>query len=167
MPTSQPNTGHAQHRLRTFRVLRVTEEACDVWSGTEVSTVRFAELFPAPRVERVSPGHLVAAATGPIGNEAVVWRWYDAVVLGLEGDNSVRLWEPAHGEVIAQRRASFQHPDPGARAYASAGLPGAEWWVAGNVSIDPRKAEVELGDVVALYSENNLWSTAFAQALPD
>jgi len=168
MPTSLPNTGDAQYRLRMFRVLRVTEEACDVWSGTAVSTVRFAELFPAPRVERVSPGHLVAVATGPTGTEVVVWRWYDAVVLGLEPDSSVRLWEPAHGEVIAQRRASFAQPDPGARAYASAGLPGAEWWVAGNANTDPRKAEVELEAVVALYSENNLWSTVFAPtAVPD
>jgi hypothetical protein len=68
MPTSQPNTGHAQYCLRTFRVLRVEEEGCDVWSGAEVSTVRFTELFPAPRVERVCPGHLVAVATGPTGN---------------------------------------------------------------------------------------------------
>ncbi len=53
-----------------------------VWSGSEGSTVRFATLFPSPRVERVSPGHLVAVATAPTGSEAVVWRWYDAVVLG-------------------------------------------------------------------------------------
>jgi hypothetical protein len=32
----------------------------------------------------VSPGHLVAVATAPDGSEVVVWRWYDAVVLGEE-----------------------------------------------------------------------------------
>ena len=69
-----------------------------------------------------------------------MWRWYDAVVLGLEDDGSVRLWEPAHGEIIAQQRASFKHCHLGARAYASAGLPGANWWVAGGTNVDPRNA---------------------------
>ena len=91
-------------------------------------------MFPSPRVERVSPGHLVAIATGPDGTGVVVWRWYDAVVLGTEDDGSARLWEPAHGEVIAQPRASYGTQDPGSRAYASAGLPGAEWWVACSAS---------------------------------
>jgi hypothetical protein len=162
MPTAQPKTVYAQYRLRTFHVLRVTEEACDVSSGSEGSTVRFAKLFPSPRVERVSPGHLVAVATGPTGSEAVVWRWYDAVVLGLEDDGSVRLWEPAHGEVLAQRRASFNHHYLGTRAYASSGLPGADWWVAGSANVDPRNADVELEEVDALYTENSLWPEVFA-----
>src|SRR5690606_25730881 len=85
---------------------------------------RFAPMFPTPRVERVPPGHLVAIATGPGGADAVVWRWYDAVVLGHEPDGAVRLWEPAHGEVMAQARASYAKQEPGSRAYASAGLPG-------------------------------------------
>jgi hypothetical protein len=59
-----------------------------------------------------------------------VWRWYDAVVLGEQRD-SLRLWEPAHGEVVARRRRVRQPHEPGTRAYLSAGLPGAEWWVAG------------------------------------
>jgi hypothetical protein len=113
-------------------------------------------------VERVSPGHLVAIATGPTGSEAIVWRWYDAVVLGPEDDGSVRLWEPAHGEVIAQPRPSYDQRDLGSRAYASAGLPGAEWWVAGSVNNAPHSADVELDDVDALYAENNLWPTVFA-----
>ena len=162
MSTAKSNTGYAQFRLRVFHVLRVTEETCDVWSGSEGSTVRFAKLFPSPRVQRVSPGHLVAVATAPTGSEAVVWRWYDAVVLGLEDDGSVRLWEPAHGEIIAQQRASFKHCHLGARAYASAGLPGADWWVAGTANVDPRNADVELDDVHALYTENNLWAKVFA-----
>ena len=162
MSTSQPDAVYAPHRLRTSRVLRVHEDACEVWSGVETSSVRFAPMFPSPRVERVSPGHLVALATGPTGTEVVVWRWYDAVVLGLEDDGSVRLWEPAHGEVIAQSRASYEQRDPGSRAYASAGLPGAEWWVAGSANSAPHSADVELDDVDALYAENNLWSTVFA-----
>ena len=162
MSTAKSNTGYAQFRLRVFHVLRVTEETCDVWSGSEGSTVRFAKLFPSPRVERVSPGHLVAVATAPTGSEAVVWRWYDAVVLGLEDDGSVRLWESAHGEFVAQRRPSFKHCDLGARAYASSGLPGADWWVAGSANVDPRNADVELDDVAALYTENNLWPKVLA-----
>ncbi len=117
-------------------------------------------MFPSPRVERVRPGHLVAIATGP-GTDVVVWRWYDAVVLGTEDDGSVRLWEPAHGEVIARARASYQKQDPGSRAYASAGLPGADWWVADSASGAPHSANVELDDVDVLYTENDLWSAVF------
>jgi hypothetical protein len=162
MSTSQPDAVYGTPSLRTSRVLRVHENACEVWSGVEGSSVQFASIFPSPRVERVSPGHLVAIATGPTGIEVVVWRWYDAVVLGLEDDGSVRLWEPAHGEVIAQTRASYEQRDVGSRAYASAGLPGAEWWVAGSTNSAPRSADVELHDVHALYAENNLWPTVFA-----
>jgi hypothetical protein len=118
-------------------------------------------MFPSPRVDRVFPGHLVAVATGPNGTGLVVWRWYDAVVLGAEDDGSVRLWEPAHGEVIAQARASYENQDPGSRVYASAGLPGAEWWVAEAASGDPQSADVELAEVDALYTENDLWSAVF------
>lgn len=91
-----------------------------------------------------------------------MWRWYDAVVLRLEDDGSVRLWEPSHGEVIAQPRASYEHQEPGARAYASAGLPGAEWWVAGRANSAPQSAGVELDEVDALFAGNNLWPTVFA-----
>jgi hypothetical protein len=145
-------------------VLRVNEEACEVWSQGEVSSVGFAPMFPSPRVERVSPGHLVAVATGPNGTDVVVWRWYDAVVLGTEDDGSVRLWEPAHGEVIAQARASYEQQAPGSRAYASAGLPGADWWVADSAGGGPQGADVELDDVDALYTQNDLWSAVFDSA---
>jgi hypothetical protein len=43
----------------------------------------------------------------------------------------IRLWEPSHGEVVAQPRPARQSLQPGTRAYLSAGLPGADWWVAG------------------------------------
>ena len=109
----------------------------------------------------MSPSHLVAIATGPDGTDVVVWRWYDAVVLGTEDDGSVRLWEWAHGEVIPQPRASYQKQDPGSRAYASAGLPGAEWWVTDRACGAPQRADVELDDVEALYTENDLWSAVF------
>lgn len=158
MSTPRPDAAQAPRRLRTARVIRVEEHACEVWDDGEVSSVGFAAMFPSPRVERVSPGHLVAIATGPNGTDVVVWRWYDAVVLGAE-NGSVRLWEPAHGEVIAQARASYEMQLPGSRAFASAGLPGAEWWVADGTS--ERSPDVELDDVDALYSENGLWSTVF------
>jgi hypothetical protein len=161
MPTPQPVTAFGPHRLQTARVIRVGEHACEVWSHGEVSPAGFAPMFPSPRVERVSPGHLVAVAAGPDGTGVVVWRWYDAVVLGTEDDGSVRLWEPAHGEVIAQARASYQKQDPGSRAYASAGLPGAAWWVAGSASGAPHSASAELDAVDALYTENGLWSAVF------
>src|SRR5438552_18517713 len=95
-------------------------------SFAQLYSVRYATLFPSPRTERVSPGHLVAIATAPDGTEAVVWRWYDAVVLGAQA-GLIRLWEPSHGEVLAQPRPGHQPPPPGTRAYLSAGLPGADW----------------------------------------
>ncbi len=162
MTTPQSDDVFAPHRLRTARVIRVDEDACEVWSHGEVSSVGFASMFPSPRVERVSPGHLVAVATGPNGIEVVVWRWYDTVVLGTEDDGSVRLWEPAHGEVIAYARPSYEQQDPGSRAYASAGLPGAAWWVADSAAGAAQSADVELHDVDALYTENDLWSAVFA-----
>ena len=76
----------------------------------------------------------------------------------------MRLWEPAHGEVIAQRSTSFNHHYFGARAYTSSGLPGADWWMAGSANVDPRNADVELDDVHALYAENNLWPKALRLA---
>jgi hypothetical protein len=112
-------------------------------------------------MERVSPGHLVAIATGPSGTDLVVWRWYDAVVLGPEGDGLIRLWEPAHGEVIARARATYDKQDPGSRAYASSGLPGAEWWVAGTAAGAADTAAVDLDEVKALYTQNGLWSRVF------
>ena len=161
MPAPPPDAVFAPHRLRTARVIRAGEDACEVWSHGQASSARFAPMFPSPRAERVSPGHLVAVATGLDGTGVVVWRWYDAVVLGTEDDGSVRLWEPAHGEIIAQPRASYQKLDPGSRAYASAGLPGAEWWVADSASGAPQNATVELDEVDALYTENDLWPAVF------
>jgi hypothetical protein len=153
-PPMTPQTDAAP-RLRTARVLRVEEDACEVWSGGVVG-VGFAPMFPSPRVERISPGHLVAVASDPNGTELVVWRWFDAVVLGTEEDGSVRLWEPAHGEVVAQARSSYAVQEPGSRAYASAGLPGAEWWVAGDADA------AELHAVDSLYTDNGLWPAVFA-----
>ena len=161
MPTPQPGADLASNRLRTASVIRVDEHACEVWSHGEIGSAAFASMFPSPRVERVSPGHLVAIATRPGGTDVVVWRWYDTVVLGTEDDGSVRLWEPAHGEVVAQARASYEKQDPGSRAYASAGLPGAEWWVADRACGAPHSADVELDDVHDLYTENDLWPAVF------
>jgi len=147
-------------RLRCGIVLRAGEDACQVLAGGQVASVRYASQFPAPRRERVSPGHLVAIAEVPGRSGAVVWRWYDAVVLGGEA-GSVRLWEPAHGEVVAQCRRPQQRYHPGTRAYLSAGLPGADWWVAGRAVDQAEDAEVELDEVERLYTEQNMWESVF------
>jgi len=109
-------------RLRCGIVLRSEEGACQVLAEGKTVSVRYAPQFPAPRRERVLPGHLVAAAEAPGLSGVVVWRWYDAVVLGSD-PGSVRLWEPAHGEVDVQRRRPQHHYGPGACTYLSAGLP--------------------------------------------
>lgn len=142
--------------LRCGIVLHVQEEACVILRSGQRSTAGFAKPFPSPRAERVSPGHLVAAAVAADGSQAVVWRWYDAVVLGEE-DGLVRLWEPAHGEIGARSRRAQQHRQPGTRAYLSAGLPGAKWWVAGPAVARAEDADVELDEVVRFCSEHGLW----------
>ena len=147
-------------RLRRGIVLRSEEDACAVVADGAIASVRYAPQFPAPRRERVLPGHLVAIAEAA-GAAVVVWRWYDAVVLGSD-PGSVRLWEPAHGEVSAQRRRPGQQYGPGTRAYLSAGLPGADWWVAGRAVDRAEDAEVELGEVERLYTRHDLWDSAFA-----
>ena len=92
----------------------------------------------------------------------MVWRWYDAVVVGSEA-GSVRLWEPAHGEVVARRRRPRQRYDPGTRAYLSAGLPGAQWCVAGRAVDRAEDAEVELNEVERLYTEHDMWASVLYQ----
>ncbi|MGH3245461.1 MAG: hypothetical protein ACRDOI_04500 [Trebonia sp.] len=150
-------------RLRRGIVLRSEEEdACQVLTQGKTISVRYAPQFPAPRRERVLPGHLVAVAEAPGVSGVVVWRWYDAVVLGSDA-GSVRLWEPAHGEVAAQRRRPQQHYCPGSRAYLSAGLPGAQWWVAGRAVDKAEDAEIELEEVERLYTEHGMWHSAFGR----
>ncbi len=86
----------------------------------------------------------------------MAWRWYDAVVLSAE-TGLVRLWEPSHGEVVAHARRNQQHRQPGTRAYLSAGLPGADWWVAGPAVARAEYADVELDEVKRFYTERSLW----------
>jgi hypothetical protein len=153
-------TPPAVPRLHCGIVLRVEEDTCQVMTAGLVVPVRYAPQFPTPRTERVSPGHLVAVAQVPGGPSAVVWRWYDAVVLGDEA-GSTRLWEPAHGEVVASRRRPQQRLEAGSRAYLSAGLPGAPWWVAGRAADRAEEADVELDEVERLYTEHGLWDSVF------
>jgi hypothetical protein len=148
-------------RLRCGIVLRTDEDACQVAAGAESASVRYAPQFPGPRRERVLPGHLVAIAEAA-GAAVVVWRWYDAVVLGSDA-GSVRLWESAHGEVTAQPRRPGQQYPPGTRAYLSAGLPGADWWVAGRAVDQAEDAEVELDEVERLYTAHGMWPAAFSE----
>jgi hypothetical protein len=142
--------------LRCGIVLHVQEDACQILRAGQLSSVGYASAFPSRRTERVSPGHLVAVAAAADGGETVVWRWYDAVVLGEEA-GLVRLWEPAHGEVLAHSRRAQQPRQPGTRAYLSAGLPGADWWVAGPAVANAENAEVELDEVGRFCTEHGLW----------
>lgn len=146
----------APARLRCGIVLHVQEDSCQVLREGQLSAVPYAKPFPSPRTARVSPGHLVAVAVASDGTEAVVWRWYDAVVLGEEA-GLIRLWEPAHGEVSARPRRTGMHWQPGTRAYASAGLPGAGWWVAGAAVAKAEHADVELDEVGRFCTAHGLW----------
>lgn len=153
-----PSPDDAVRRLSCGVVLRVREDACDVLHGEHVLTTRYAPTFPSPRSERVSPGHLVAMAPAVDGAAAVIWRWYDAVVID-EDQAGVRLWDPAHGEVVARPRGAYVAGRPGTRAWLSAGLPGADWWVAGPASATTTDADVDLDEVVDFYSDHGLWRT--------
>jgi hypothetical protein len=156
--TDRANQVLVPARLRCGIVVRVREDTCEMVRDRQLCSVRYATAFPSPRTGRVSPGHLVAIATAPDGTEAVVWRWYDAVVLGAEA-SLIRLWEPSHGEVLARPRPAYQSAQPGTRAYLSAGLPGADWWVAGGAAASAADADVELDEVEQLYTEHDLWNT--------
>lgn len=154
---ARTSCGSTPARLRCGIVLSVREDACQVLGQGRHSSVRYATLFPAPRTDRVSPGHLVAVAPAPDGGDVVVWRWYDAVVLGEES-GLIRLWEPSHGEVVAQPRRAQLRRRPGTRAYLSAGLPGAEWWVAGAAAARAEDADVELDEVERFFTDRDLWA---------
>ena len=141
--------------LRPALVLGTTEDTCTVVADGRQTDVPYAPPFPRPRVERVLPGHLVALAAVS-GAEVVVWRWFDAVVLGSVGAQ-VRLWEPAHGEVLAVPRDPHLSRAPGSRAYLSAGLPGADWWLDGPAVDRAEDADVELDEVVRFFTDLGLW----------
>ena len=142
--------------LRLALVLHSTEDTATVVEDDEPAEVAYAAVFPRPRTERVAPGHLVALAALPDGPDLVVWRWYDAVVLG-SADGQVRLWEPGHGEVGATAREPERAYRPGSRAYLSSGLAGADWWVAGPATDHARTAQVELDEVGRFLTERDLW----------
>jgi hypothetical protein len=132
--------------LRLAIVLSADEETCGVAGADQLITVPYAPFFPRPRADRVAPGHLVAVAAVPDGGEMVVWRWFDAVVVGTAGAR-VRLWEPGHGEVLADPRNPQLTYRLGSRAYLSAGLEGADWWVSGHAVGSAEEAEVDIEEV--------------------
>jgi hypothetical protein len=136
----------SSERLRKAVVLATTEEVCTVFANGDRFEVPYASQFPRPRVERVSPGHLVAIADTAAENDVVVWRWFDAVVLDTAA-GSVILWEPGHGSVHARPRDPDQLYHPGTRAYLSAGLPEADWWACAPVQGGAEFADVDLDEV--------------------
>lgn len=105
----------ADRVIRCAVVIRVREDECEVLREGRLITAQFASMFPAPRTERVQPGNLVAMTATSDGTETVLWRWYDGVVLE-DGPEAIRLWEPAHGEVLAQARPAYIPRGPGTRA---------------------------------------------------
>jgi hypothetical protein len=57
-----------------------------------------------------------------------------------------------HGEVVAQPRRPQQF-QPGTRAYLSAGLPGADWWVDGPAATRAENADVDIAELESFYAE--------------
>ena len=133
-------------QLNPAIVLSTTEDECVVVVEGRRTVVPYVSGFPRPRTDRVAPGHLVALLVAVDGSLAVVWRWFDAVVVNVE-DGLVTMWEPGHRTVSARPRAPLRVYIPGSRAYLSAGLPGADWWVAGPVVDRAEDADVELDEV--------------------
>ena len=146
----------ASRSLRLALVIATDEDTCTVAADGERVEVKYASFFPRPRAERVAPGHLVALTSGADRGDRVVWRWFDAVVLERT-EAGFRLWEPGHGEVLAQPRDAAASPEPGSRAYPSAGLPGAGWWLAGPTVPSAGLADVEVGEVERFLTDNDLW----------
>lgn len=155
------STSDAAPPLRLALVLGSGEEACTVFGQGRRAAVPYALPFPRPRAERVAPGHLVAVASTADGSEVVIWRWFDAVVLAEASEDDggqVRLWEPVHGEVLATARDGRHAQSPGSRAYVSAGLEGADWWVTGAAVGRAEDADVDVEEVRRLYTAHGLWS---------
>lgn len=181
-PAAQESAADLTATLRTAVVLRVREDDCDLIGGptgpgrpsggrAAEFGARFAPAMPTPRRERISPGHLVAVTTGDDGSPVVLWRWFDVVVLGSTAgeqeaieSRTAAVWEPGHGELIATYRPSCGALAAGTRAYASAGLPGADWWIAAAVPDQPATAspDVELLEVAQLYQAYELWADSLA-----
>ena len=154
--TTLSESGTRGALLRPAIVVRSSEDACTVGTLEQKVVVPYAEFFPRPRAQRVAPGHLVAVSAASGEAAVIVWRWFDAVVVE-EVAGQVRLWEPNHGEVLAQARDPRRSPLPGSRAYLSSGLEGAEWWMAGPAVARAEDANVELSEVQAFLSTHGLW----------
>lgn len=135
-------------------VLRPEEHRCEVDFGNARAFVEYGVPF-SPRAKSLTPGHLVAVTETHDAGSLILWRWYDAVVLEQSADQ-VRLWEPGHGEVLARSRTPEGVYPIGTRAYASAGLRGADWWVEGPVTA-VEDATVAIDEVLAFYAEHDLW----------
>jgi hypothetical protein len=144
----------ALRKARAAVVLRPEEHSCEVDFGGTTAFVQYGVPF-SPRAKTLAPGHLVAVTETPDAGSLILWRWYDAVVLEQSADQ-VRLWEPGHGEVLAQSRTLEGVYPVGTRAYASAGLRGADWWVEGPVAA-VEDATVAMDEVLAFYAEHGLW----------
>lgn len=143
--------------LRLAIVLDAHEDRCRVVDSSGVSDVGYATAFPRPRKDRVAPGNLVAIAFDADGTALIVWRWFDAVVTDLRGGH-VTLWEPFHGTIQAQPRDPDRGFVLGSRVYASAGLPGAGWWIAGPAVAEVADADVDDDHVVEFFTAHGLWS---------
>jgi hypothetical protein len=151
---SKPEPG--SRTTRAAVVLRPGEDRCEVLLASGTALVEYAAPF-GPRAKSLTPGHLVAVTTTSDAPAFIIWHWFDAVVLE-QSAGQVRLWEPAHGEVLAQPRHALNRYPLGTRAYLSAGLPGADWWVEGTVG-SLEDADVQLDPVHEFYVEHDLWSS--------
>jgi hypothetical protein len=154
--TSSPQRQRAARRLQAAIVLSAAEDECTVFADDGPRVVSYALPFPRPRAGRVAPGNLVAIVAEPGGSEVILWRWFDAVIVD-QAELVITLWEPYHGIVVAQPRDPQCGHRPGGRAYLSAGLPGAEWWVAGPAVDRAESADVELDEVRDFFTRHGLW----------
>ncbi len=155
-PMDAPNDSKPPAQAaRAAVVLRPEQQRCEVDFGNETAFVGYGVPF-SPRAKTLTPGHLVAVTGADDGTALILWRWYDAVVLEQSAER-VRLWEPNHGEVLARARdVQYRYPT-GSRAYASAGLPGSDWWVEGPVGA-VQDADVAMVHVYEFYAAHDLWS---------
>lgn len=100
---------------------------------SQAQAASYAEPFRR-NAASMSPGCLVALDRG-VRPAAVVYRWFPARVLGIDGDR-VELDEPFHGVISARVRHGVPAPDVGQTVYASIGLTD-EW------RIDATEGEVD------------------------
>lgn len=106
--------------------------------------------------------YIVAIADDVDGTALIISRWFGAVVTDV-GDGQGALWNRFTGRSWLGPAIPTVRFPVGSRAYASSGLSGAEWWVAGYAAVRAGDADVDADQVVEFFTAHGLWARPSTQ----